>query len=246
MSLILDPYRFGVFDPLTSLAWTVAHWADDPLWTNPGNGNAASSWRDGSGNSRTVSQGTGANQPLFTSASSLLNNKGALTFDGTNDYLQSSTFTAVASGTHSMIAIMTTGSSYTGADRHAFDMGNASARETLFQNSGFSNRQYTGNQAGDAALSGLVVLSSSTAYAVRLKMVGASSTTATFNGSSAGTTSTASATINQTTLGANYVGGSRHKGDIAFFGYYVGDITGDANWAALVAWVSSYYGLTLS
>lgn len=238
--------NWRAFNPLVSLVWSGAGWADDPLWANPGGGGAVSSWRDGSGNGRTLSQGTGANQPVFTAASSLLNNRGAITFDGSNDTLQSSTFTAVSSGTHSVIAIATTGSSYTGADRHIFDIGNATARETIFQQSGDSNKQHTGNHTGDAALSGAVVLSSSTAYAVRLKMVGASSTTATFNGSSAGTTSTASATINQFTIGGNYVGGSCHKGDVAFWGYYVGDITADPNWSALVAWVASYYGLTLS
>jgi hypothetical protein len=54
------------YNPLTSITWAAAYWAADPSWTFPGDGSQVSSWRDGSGNSRTLTQPvTSARNPLL-------------------------------------------------------------------------------------------------------------------------------------------------------------------------------------
>ncbi len=71
-------------DPM-SLAPT-AWWRADSL-TGQLDGTGVSSWTDSSGNARTLSQATAANQPTFTL--NAVNGRPGLYFDGTTDYMQS-------------------------------------------------------------------------------------------------------------------------------------------------------------
>lgn len=71
--------------------WNYAYWADDPLWANPGNGNAISSWRDAGPTSSHLVQATGSKQPIFRSSVAGLNNRAGIDFDGVDDILAVST-----------------------------------------------------------------------------------------------------------------------------------------------------------
>lgn len=73
------------FDPLSYGSPFHAFWAEDPNWTNPGDGNAVSSWRNDGSNGVAATQATGANQPLYLSSG--INSRPALDFDGSNDRL---------------------------------------------------------------------------------------------------------------------------------------------------------------
>lgn len=83
------------FSPL-SVTWHSAFWAEDPAWSNPGNGNAVSSWNDASGNGRHATQATAGNRPTFRSSTAVLNSKPTVQFDGVNDWLSQATFTALS------------------------------------------------------------------------------------------------------------------------------------------------------
>lgn len=74
------------FDPLT-LSPTL--WLKADAITGKNDGDALASWTDSSGNANTVSQGTGANQPLYKTA--IVNGKPVVRFDGTNDLLVAAT-----------------------------------------------------------------------------------------------------------------------------------------------------------
>lgn len=63
-----------------------AWWKADSL--NLADAAAVTSWSDSSGNSRTLTQGTAANQPTYRT--NLRNGYGGVRFDGTNDYLATS------------------------------------------------------------------------------------------------------------------------------------------------------------
>jgi hypothetical protein len=92
----IDSGRFG--PPL----WTPANiattlWLDaaDASTVTTVNG-AVSQWNDKSGNNRNVSQGIAASRPVYNSAG--FNGKGALSFDGSNDLLQSNA--SITTGTY--------------------------------------------------------------------------------------------------------------------------------------------------
>lgn len=68
--------------------WQAAFDASDPLWANPGDGNAVSSWRDASGHGFHATQATGTKQPIYRAASAGMNGKPVVSFDGVDDFLQ--------------------------------------------------------------------------------------------------------------------------------------------------------------
>jgi hypothetical protein len=76
---------------------STALWLDaDDSGTITLDGSAVTEWRDKSGNSRHVAQGTPANRPSYSSTG--FNSKGALTFDGSNDFLSAAS--GITSGTY--------------------------------------------------------------------------------------------------------------------------------------------------
>lgn len=87
------------FDPLNDIAWHTAFWAEDPNWTDPGDGNAVSQWDDASGNGRHATQATASKQPTYRSSVSAFSNQPAVQGDGTDDTVRTSSFTAVSQPT---------------------------------------------------------------------------------------------------------------------------------------------------
>lgn len=69
--------------------------AEDPGWTNPGDGNAVSAWDNNGSDGSTASQGTGGKQPIYR-ASSATSGKPSIQFDGTDDFLVNTAGTADA------------------------------------------------------------------------------------------------------------------------------------------------------
>jgi hypothetical protein len=76
-----------ITNPVTYAAWFHAHWAEDPAWTNPGNGVGVSSWHDSGTGVADLANFTGTQQPIFRSTVAALNNKAGVQFDGSNDVL---------------------------------------------------------------------------------------------------------------------------------------------------------------
>jgi hypothetical protein len=86
--LAAAPAAAGAFDPLSYGTPYHAFWAEDPSWTNPGNGNAVSSWRNDGSNGTAATAPAGTNEPTFFSSYANLNSRPAITFDGATDYLK--------------------------------------------------------------------------------------------------------------------------------------------------------------
>lgn len=74
----LAPKVAASFNPLTQVTALQAGWADDPSWTNPGDGNAVSSWRNHSGGGDPAS--TGTNRPTFRASTAAFNNRATVEF----------------------------------------------------------------------------------------------------------------------------------------------------------------------
>ena len=93
-------------NPFTMVAWHAAYWASDPLWTPPADGGVVTTWRDGSGNNRTMTTSGG---PIYRAASSVLNNKPAVEFDGIDAQANTSDFTPLVAPPYSWVAILRNG-----------------------------------------------------------------------------------------------------------------------------------------
>jgi NAD(P)H-dependent FMN reductase len=90
----VDDVGGGAFAPTDLGASLLAWWKADSLAL--ANAAPVTSWTDSSGNARTLTQATGANQPVFSTTQ--VNGLPAVTFDGTNDYLATAAFASPTSG----------------------------------------------------------------------------------------------------------------------------------------------------
>ncbi len=225
----------AAFDPLSSITWHSAYWAEDPDWTNPGDGNAVTSWRDGSGNGRTLTPpGTG---PIYTASTSGMNNRPALTYSSAvNRRLTSASFTTLAQ-TFSLVQICRYNS--TGAHR-------------TFDNSGIGTGRVIAATSGGGAylvFNGSVITPAPPAPGTAreldvFKFAGASSWVEA-NGTRSSTFNPGTAGLGGIGIGSD--GASAHfTGDIAFVGVYAGDVTADAKWADFETWCSDLYSITIA
>lgn len=222
----------GGYDPL-SIAWHSAYWAEDPNWTNPGDGNAVTTWDDASGNGRSVTQGTSGKRPLYRASVAALNSQPAVDFDGTDDYLASGSAFTATSGTLTKVVVIQVKTVVVGT-RHIFSWGSTGGRADL----------YYSNNGSDWGL-----------YAPSAQVLGGTPDTsahilfATFGTSVAAlnvdgvdvATGTNSGSLSTHTLGAYSGGGENIHANIAFAGLYVGNMSaGDR--ADLLAWAQDHYG----
>jgi hypothetical protein len=223
------PVGIGVsaaaFSPF-EVAWTDAYWADDPGWSNPGDGNAVSTWRSGGSGGRAATQGTGSLQPTFRSSVANLNSRAAVEFDGAGDVLTSSSYSLDLPGTAVWVG------RFTGTP--------ANPRSDWF--CGISTNVsdlYDWSAAGN--LIGSVTVTTNRSAAVRIYALSNSgSNTLVVNGTSnSGGFSGSRFELNGVRIGGSFAV------QTAFAGYYAGDAAADSKWSQMVSWVSSYYGLTL-
>lgn len=231
----------GAVSPLTPVTWAAAFWADDPSWSNPGDGNAVSSWRDGSGNGNTLAQGTGSKQPLFRSSVTNLNGKAGVDFDGTDDILTYASGPVITQACSVVAAfeIKTT----PGAVKAISDAGGTSRCAiaanypngwTLYMGAGVGLIDY--GRTVSAGAYGMRVLANNTASAHSFNMRKTSGSLATSTG------------FTGVTLGGANPGGASAwmPVRIGFFGMYQGDITADAGWPALVSIIKHLYAVDIA
>ncbi len=237
MSLIIDPYRFGsaTFDP-SLITWYAAWWASDPLWSNPGDGNLVSSWRDLSGNARDVTQGNSTYQPTYRASYASLNNQPAVEF-GTTQYIATGNLTEGTAKT--VVAIARTSS--VAAARWAVSANDGNTALLINRSAGTTKpTAYSGSFLNST------VTMDTNAHALYAYFNGASSyiavdaTKTTGNSGGSGHLGTTPVSL------GNPVGGSAGiNGALAFVGVYLGDIEAAANWAAFKAGITATYGLSL-
>lgn len=237
----------GSFDPL-SIGWYAAFWAEDPNWTDPGDGNAVSSWRnDGSGDWGAAAQATGTKQPLYRSSVAALNSKPAIDFDGSNDELKTSAGTAQEPSTGGgplvsvMIADVTPNSTFAYLhDRRAQVGGDPGTNRFIVgMTSGNGWRIYVDSgRDGGTATSGahLFVFDFWNNPNSYLYVDGVTIQ----NGVNIGWCS-----LDGLTLGAGINAGAFVDARIAFMGLKVGALTAQ-ELSDIEAWATDHYGITVS
>ncbi len=242
MSLIIDPYRFGSFDPTTAIAWEAAFWASDPSWSNPGNGNPVSAWRNfgsraGAGD---AAQSTANRKPTYLSSVAGLNNQPGVSFDGAGsglgDYLITGNFSSAFTTQGSIIVIGKRDGAGAGGNESLATCAGSSAFTTLYFASGKVNLYASSGFAGPAF--------DNSAHLYRGRTNGASSAIAVDESVTTGTVGATSYAFVSIGRGGNDT--DQPKMTVAFVGLYSGDITTDGQWSAFKTWAASTYGLTIS
>ena len=218
-------------DPFAIVPWHAAFWASDPAWAHPADGVALTSWRDGSGNSRQLTQSVGAgagSNAKFVAASSYLNDRPAVSFDGLDDALETTPAFSSISAPVSLVAVFR--SATTVGDRYIISASPGLGAAIL-------DGQYK-VYCGGQILGGTANTSKHLLYVL---LNGASSSifvdgTQVASGTLAGNSSTGwilSAWANSySAIGQNI---------IAFAGFKAGALTAQEH-TDLLAWSRSYYG----
>lgn len=231
MSLVLNPYILGGFDPLTSISWYEAHWAGDPLWSNPGDGSLVSSWRDGSGNARDASS-SGASRPTYR-ATGGPNSQPAVDFGTSGTYMTGPSSTL--SQTFSMVAVANFGV-VDGTNRYILSAPGAGVLLGYYNpGAGKVWRFHAGSSLTTAAAN----TSSHLFVAVFNNASSKGYVDATSWSGTAGSNS-----LSQLELSGFGPGFNTCNGKIAFAATYSGDVTANSQWAAFKSWISSTYGIT--
>jgi hypothetical protein len=224
----------GAFDPL-SIPWHSAFWAEDPGWTNPGDGNPVTTWDDATGNGRSATQATATKRPLFRAAASVLNNQPSLEFDLT-DWLAQSAFTSVATGT---VVIVGAAASAAGGV-FPFCDGITSGNRWLI-----SKRIAPSSPVGFNLYSGTGFVGPGTPDQIGHLIVCEFQATDSFalDGATPSTGNAGTHAVTGFTLGSSFLGASASlNGHLGFFGFLeTGTLTAGQK-SNLLAWAQSHYG----
>ena len=81
------PISPGVFDPLADVPWTSAWWAEDPNWTDPGDGNPVPQWDAGVGTHDLVEAASASQPPTYRAAVTQMGGQPAIDF-ATGDWME--------------------------------------------------------------------------------------------------------------------------------------------------------------
>ena len=222
----------GGGDPFTMVAWHAAYWASDPGWTPPANGATVTSWRDGSGNARTMSSAGGLQPPTFRTTVAGLNNKPGVEYDGTDDRLHSATFTAI-NPPYAMVAVFRP--TVDGVDRYTLTSSNMSGGAGVGINASSNWHLFAG-----ADLVGTAVTAAS--HFLNTTVNGASSTIR-VDGVQVAAGNSGTPPAADRWMIATYANGSAAygKSTYGFVGFKIGALTGPEE-TGLLAWARSFYG----
>ncbi len=230
------------FDPLTSIAWEAAFWASDPSWSNPGDGNGVSSWRNagsraGAGN---AVQAASNLQPIYRASVAALNGQPGIDFDGagaTGDRLLTANFSSSFSTAATFVVIGKRDGAGGGNNECIMKTADASTYTQIYMSPSLRFNPYaSGFFAGPAH--------DTNAHLLRGYFAGASSAIAVDERVTTGTLSTSLCAF----VGFGYGTSSSDAANmtIAFAGLYAGNITTDGQWSAFKTWAASTYGLTIA
>lgn len=225
MSLVVDPYRFGSqFDPLTAIAWRAAWWASDPGWSNPGDGNVVTTWRDGTGNGRDMT-GSGSTKPTYRASVAAFNNKPAIDFTAASKTL---TLTDSLSGGFSFVVICNH-TTVDGSNRYSF--GNFSDGWMVGALNTSNWRLYNGMDTAVAPNTSAHMFVGYVNSGSSKLLVDATSASG-----SIGTSAYTAPAWNP------FFGG--WLGYAVWGSLIAGDVTANSQWSAFKSWVTATYGIT--
>lgn len=223
----------GGFDPLADITWKAAFWADDPSWTNPGDGNPVTSWRDAGTEGVDPTQATASIKPTFRSSTASLNNRATVEFDA-GDNLVSTNWGSSITGISGIFIVFDLDATGT---VQLFDGNDSGNRRGMYLDGG-SWRLFCGTvQAGGTndtnAHYADMKVGTTTSNLDDLNIDGAS----VISGVNSGTNN-----MDGIVIGSNYTGGGKIDGHIAFLGIKDGDWAG-SELSDLRTWAASYYGI---
>lgn len=209
----------GEYDPL-SIGWTHGVWAEDPDWTNPGNGNTITSWRNFGTPANPFDQ-TYSSKPTFSTTglggqpTSVAAGAASLLPTSFASSAQPNTFVLVAEANSSSADFVDGG----GVRRHLVDLSSGKMR------------MFSG-----LVLSDTTDLTLNTPHMVVAEF-NTSSSRLLIDGSVVASGDAGSQEITQPAL---FLSGGTAK--IAFFGFYDG-VLGSSDQADLLAWAQDKYGV---
>lgn len=220
------------FNPLTFIPVLHGSWADDPLWTNPGDGAAVTSWRNHSGGGDPAS--SGANRPTFDAVNPAYGNRATLHFASASNQRLNVDIANVAQAFKVVIV---------------GDHGNAGAGERIM---GFGTALANGIGHGAGNVWSLQAGTALTGSASDLNprvfraTVNGASSQLWVNESSVASGNAGTNQLVLLTLGAGSLStssfGNPLNGDIAFYGIYPSTVS-DASLSVLVAKLRAYYAI---
>ena len=238
--MLVDPYRFGTFNPLTG--WTTdpvhAVWASDPSWTPPADGGAVSSWRNGGSVGGDLVQATGSKQPTYDASLGAYNNQPVVTF-ATDDVLAvnpadiAQPYYLVVIGN---VAAATANMAFVGVG------GSAAYRVGTDSATGAQWRWVPGSgiQGGTVDTGPHLFVAAADGANGFLEIDGASV--------AIGNVGTNALTVLSVGAGVSIVGSyaAYLNGSIAYAAVFNTDPTGQAEWADFKAWCLSFYGIAVA
>lgn len=240
------PRTSTLFDPLTSISWAKAFWADDPDWKQkPANGQPVSMWRNGGTDpGHAIWEARPGASPLisdctYTSNYAQMNNRGVV-YTGLTSVLVSQ-MTSSLTSPFSIVAI--------GAQLNAF----TDTRHPI--------AAWTTSQSGYVRLDRSTspptwYFTSGSALATRITIDTLPHLIVTVTGSSAkmlvdGKTGLFTGNVGSNSavnLRIGHLDGTATQiwdGVMGFIGIVSGDVTQNAQWSSFKKWASSYYGIDL-
>jgi hypothetical protein len=184
---------------------------------------------------RDAIQFTASKQPTFRASTAAYNNKPTVQFDATDDFLRTGVWSVVAQPLH-LVVVANLGA--TTATRTIIDGRDA------FKNlvTGFSSARWGmnwGTPVNEA------VGTSTTNPSLIVQLASGASSTMEVNGTQVIATDAGASGSIGLTLGANNLDTGSFGGHIAFVGLYAGTLSA-ADLAALEAWATSHYGITVA
>lgn len=217
------------FDPL-SIDWDLAYWADDPDWTNPGDGNPVSSWRDAGTLAEDATQATSVSQPTFRSSVAAFNDRATVEFDGGDDLTTAIWTPAMSTGEVFLVGRLSTLAAddgfFNGRGGHRWRFGYIGGVWDLSQ----GGTHISGGSPDTAAHAFLL------AYEATDRI--------TVDGTSVTSGAEGTETLDQLRIGGWTAVGSASGymiGDIAFLGIKDGGLSAIEE-SNLLAWARAYYG----
>lgn len=218
----------SVYSPLTAVSWASAFWAEDPDWTNPGDGNEVTSWRDAGSNAADAAK-VDANGPAYLASVAAFGGKPGIDISSSSSRgrLQQSGAIATQPGTFATIVLWD--------DFSSGDIIDGVTNRWLLD-----RPSTTGLIRVFAGTSVNTTINSSAGVSVILWDVNGASSSLYVNGTTQTGLSPGSASLSNTLIGGT--NSTATPGTFAFFGVTSGALMTTDEKTAFVEWAFDYYG----
>jgi hypothetical protein len=233
------------FDALGLITWDLGAWyAEDPDWTDPGDGGLIDQWDDGgSGTARHMLATTTA-RPTYSAAVAAFNGQPAVTVDGGDKMSISGTITA-PTRPYSIVVIGKFGSIASSSGLIGRGTGGANTCHLYANQPTGEFRLY----AGGTALQYVAAAADTDVHLFRC-LVTSTASAAVLEVDGTAATGSLGAQPDITSIGLFAVSGGSSPATsgsgIAFAGLFSGDVADDAGWADFKAEAATHYGLTIT